>query len=96
MGKFHEHNATILVYGAHNNKSTGAPHIARHKMYLSVPEQRTAQKRINAYYAKLVKERNNANSDVAGSAHLRGVPDGTLKEAAYLYMTGYHSADWHG
>lgn len=94
MTKFHEMNAYYLVSGG-GQFPKQAPHIARHKMYLSVPEQRTAQKRINAYYAKLVKERNNANLDVAGSAHLRGVPDGTLKEAAYLYMTGYHSADWH-
>lgn len=91
----YEHNAVILVHGAKGNKHQGEVHIKKHKDKMSLFEQRIAQKRINAYYAKLVKERDNANLDVSGSAHLRGVHNRTLKEAAYLYMTGFLMHDYH-
>lgn len=95
MSTVAEHNATILVYGERNNKDV-RPHITQHKSKLSYYDQRIAQKRINAYYAKLVSERDRANSDLSGSMHLRGHSNATLREAAYLYMTGYLASDWHG
>jgi len=94
-------DAYNFVYGPTGNKGPSQSVFAREWGYraqwksgIPVSKQLLAQKRINRYYEKLKAERDLARSDTGSSLRLYRMPNQTLKEIAYLIMTGNEMADY--
>lgn len=95
-------DAFNFIWGPHNNKGPSISVFARDWGYnaqwksgVPLAKRVLAQKRINRYYEKLKLERDLARYDLGASFGLRRMPNQTLKEIAYLIMTGNSMSDYH-
>lgn len=101
MTKFEE-DAYNFVYGPRGNKGPSQSvfwrdwgYRAQWKSGIPLSKRVLAQKRINLYYERLKRERDLARGDRGNSTRLYRFPNQTLKEIAYLIMTGNTMSDYH-